>query len=71
MDHLTHEMHLYEQLKGVKSMFNMTAEDYERTRTNVLNFLQFKTDDIVVCKWNHVEAFSILSVFREYYKMMT
>lgn len=71
MEHLAHEMHLYGSLKGLKSMGNMTAAHYERTRDDVLNFLRFKSDDIVVRKWNPVDAFTVLSVFREYYKTLT
>jgi len=66
-EHFAHELHLYEKLKGQRSMMVMTEERYEQLNNKVIEFSLCKTDDIVLAKWSYVEAYIILSVFREYY----
>lgn len=65
------ELYFYKTLEGRESMSDMTAEKYELLRNKVLDFLQYKSDDIVLPKWCYVDVYTVLSVCREYYEQLS
>lgn len=65
---MTSELYFYKTLEGRECMSDMTAGKYELLRDKVLDFLQYKSDDIDLPKWSYVEVYTILSVCREYYE---
>lgn len=65
---MTRELYLYRAVKDTWSMAMLTVARYEWLRNKTLNFLTSNNDnDTVLQKWNYVDGYTVLSVFKEYY----